>query len=110
MRTMDALPPLIAEKLPEVRGLCEKYHVKRLEIFGSVVKGTFDAERSDIDFIVEFLPDSDPLRHGRMYLDLWRALKRLFGRKIDLVEVTTIDNPYFSRAIEPSRVELYDAA
>ena len=110
MPPMDALPPLIAEKLPEVRALCEKYHVKRLEIFGSAVKGTFDGQRSDVDLIVEFLPDSDPLLHGRRYLDLWRALKRLLDRKIDLVEVTTLDNPHFSRAIEASRVELYDAA
>ena len=107
---MNALPPLIAERLPEVRALCEKYRVKRLEIFGSAVKGTFDPELSDLDLIVEFMPEQDPIRYGRAYLALWRELKRLFARKVDLVEITTIDNPHFARAIENTRVQLYDAA
>jgi predicted nucleotidyltransferase len=107
---MNALPPLITEHLEEVRALCEKYRVKRLEIFGSATKGAFDTESSDLDLIVEFMPEEDPIRYGRAYLDLWRDLKRLFHRKIDLVETTTLDNPYFVQAIHDSRVEIYDAA
>jgi uncharacterized protein len=107
---MNALPPLIAEHLGEVRALCEKYRVKRLEIFGSAVKGTFDPQLSDLDLIVEFMPEQDPIRYGRAYLDLWRELKSLFSRKVDLVEITTIDNAYFARAIHDSRVQIYDAA
>jgi uncharacterized protein len=110
MPAMDALPPLIADRLAEVRALCEKYHVKRLEIFGSAVRGGFDEATSDVDFIVEFFPENDPIRYGRGYLQLWREMKHLFGRKVDLVESTTMDNPYFTQAIEKSRVELYDAA
>jgi uncharacterized protein len=107
---MNALPPLVADRLDQVRALCEKYRVKRLEIFGSAVKGTFDPNASDLDLIVEFMPEEDPIRYGRAYLDLWRELKRLFSRKVDLVEITTIDNPHFARAIESTRVPLYDAA
>ena len=44
---MNALPPLITEHLEEVRALCEKYAVKRLTLFGSAVKGTFDPETSE---------------------------------------------------------------
>jgi len=33
--------------------LCEKYHVKRLDVFGSAARGDFD-KSSDIDFLVEF--------------------------------------------------------
>jgi uncharacterized protein len=107
---MNALPPLISEHLDEVRALCEKYRVKRLEVFGSAVKGSFDPGTSDLDLIVEFMPETDPIRYGRAYLDLWRELKRLFERKVDLVESTTMDNPYFVQAIHDSRVEIYDAA
>ena len=107
---MNALPPLVSERLPEVRALCEKYRVKRLEIFGSAVKGTFDTELSDLDLIVEFMPEEDPIRYGRAYLDLWRELRRLFARKVDLVEITTMDNVYFTRAIHDTRVPIYDAA
>ena len=45
---MDALPALVTEHLGEVRALCEKYHVRKLTIFGSAVKGTFDPETSDL--------------------------------------------------------------
>ncbi|HEX8171916.1 MAG TPA: nucleotidyltransferase domain-containing protein [Thermoanaerobaculia bacterium] len=107
---MPALPREIADKLDDVRALCEKHRVKRLEIFGSAVKGTFDSGRSDIDLVVEFLPEPDPLRHGRAYLDLWKALRRLFDREIDLLEVQTLGSSYFARAIDTSRVEIYDAA
>lgn len=107
---MDALPQEIAEKIEDVRRLCAKHGVKRLTLFGSAVKGTFDPARSDLDFVVEFFPLGDPVREGRAYLDLWKALKQLFSRKVDLVEVTTIDNPYFAASVNRDNVDLYDAA
>ncbi|HEX8409580.1 MAG TPA: nucleotidyltransferase domain-containing protein [Thermoanaerobaculia bacterium] len=107
---MNALPPIITERLAEVRALCEKYRVQRLTLFGSAVNGTFDEATSDVDFIVEFMPEEDPIRYGRAYLDLWRELRRLFARKVDLVEITTMDNVYFTRAIHDTRVQIYDAA
>jgi predicted nucleotidyltransferase len=54
MRRMEALPVEITERLDAVRALCEKYSVRRLTLFGSAVKGTFDPKRSDVDFLVEF--------------------------------------------------------
>ena len=33
--------------------LCQKYHVKRLDVFGSAARGDF-VKSSDIDFLVEF--------------------------------------------------------
>jgi len=108
MPAMDALPPLIADRVAEVRALCEKYHVKRLTLFGSAVKGTFDA-KSDVDFIVEFEWDPDPLERGRRWLELWDELKDLFGRHVDLIVSTTIRNPYFAQAVEHAHLDLYAA-
>ena len=107
---MNALPPIITERLAEVRALCEKYRVKRLTLFGSAVKGTFDPERSDLDFTVEFLPADDALQRGGHYLDLLCALQKLFGRNVDLVTVSTIENPYFKQVLELTERPLYDAA
>jgi predicted nucleotidyltransferase len=109
MREMDALPPLIADKLPEVRELCEKYHVKRLTLFGSAVRGTFDPKTSDVDFIVEFEWHDDPLERGRRWLELWGELKDLFGRNVDLIVNTTIKNPYFAQVVELAHRDLYAA-
>lgn len=111
MRGMDALPQVVEEKLEEVRALCRKYYVRKLSIFGSAVKGTFDPERSDLDFLVEFEWDADPLVRGRRYLGLWRALKLSFGRPVDLVESFSVgQNPYFAEAVRMTERALYAAA
>ena len=47
---------LIERRRSELEELCRRYHVKTLEVFGSAADGTFDAARSDLDFLVEFLP------------------------------------------------------
>ena len=107
---MNALPQLVTERLDEVRALCEKYGVKSLSIFGSAVKGTFDPEKSDLDFVVEFLPEPDPLQRGEYYLDLLVDLQRLFDRNVDLLVGTTIENPYFRQVLELTARGLYDAA
>lgn len=107
---MDTLPREIADKVDEVRGLCERHGVKRLAIFGSAAKGTFDPATSDLDFLVALLPLGDPVREGRAYLDLWKDLERLFGRRVDLVAEGDIENPYVAASIETSRRDLYEAA
>lgn len=105
---MNALPPLITQHLDEVRALCEKYKVKRLTLFGSAVKGTFD-EDSDLDFVVEFEWHPDPLERGRRWVELWEDLKDLFGRNIDLIVESTIKSQHFAAAIASERVDLYAA-
>src|SRR3954447_22981005 len=96
LTAMEALPEIVTAHLAEVRALCEKYRVKRLAVFGSAVKGTFDPERSDVDFVVEFqLPG-----HFQAYFELKSALERLFRRHVDLVELTAVENPYFRRSVE----------
>ena len=109
MRDMDALPGIVTDHLDEVRALCEKYGVKRLTIFGSAVKGTFNPERSDLDFVVEFEWHPDPSERGRRWLELWDELKDLFGRNIDLLVASTIKSPSFAQRIVLTELELYAA-
>ncbi len=106
---MNALPPLITEHLEEVRALCEKYAVKRLTLFGSAVKGTFDPEKSDLDFVVEFEWHPDPLERGRRWLELWDELKDLFDRNIDLLVASTIKDAYVADSISRAHLDLYAA-
>src|ERR1051325_9721245 len=107
---MNALPPVIEEHLGEVRALCEKYRVKRLAVFGAAVKGTFDPERSDLDFVVEFEWDPDPLERGPPYLELGDELKDLFRRNIDLVVASPVLNPYFAEVLRATQQPVYAAA
>ncbi len=46
--------PLIERRRLAVEALCQKYRVTRLEVFGSAAGDSFDPEKSDVDFLVEF--------------------------------------------------------
>jgi hypothetical protein len=50
---------IVEERRTEVAALCEKYGVKRLDLFGSAAGEGFDPEASDLDFVVSF-EERDP--------------------------------------------------
>ena len=85
--------------------LCQKYHVKKLDVFGSAATGDFD-QSSDIDFLVEFDSKVTQRRFDN-YFELHRALERLFGCPIDLVEPGGLENPYFIRRVNQTRRGIY---
>ncbi len=109
MTAMEALPEIVTQHLEEVRGLCEKYRVKRLAIFGSAVQGTFDPERSDLDFVVEFDDDVRGSAGWHAYFDLKFALQDLFSRSVDLVEWSADLKPYFREVLAATQRNLYAA-
>ncbi|HKB04980.1 MAG TPA: nucleotidyltransferase family protein [Gemmataceae bacterium] len=97
---------LVERHRGELEALCRRYHVKRLEVFGSAAAGTFDPATSDLDFLVEFLA-VEPGRIAPDYFGLLHALEDLFGRKVDLVMDSAIRNPYFRRGVDESRTPVY---
>lgn len=99
---------VVQKKLGELRALCEKHRVTRLELFGSAVRGDFTAESSDLDFLVEFAELSPPA-HAASYFGLLAELEDLFERSIDLIEPRAIRNPYFRKEVELTRMLLYAA-
>lgn len=61
---------------------CKKHHIKKLSLFGSVLRDDFRPE-SDIDFLVEFEEGHTP-GFFTMY-DMETELSGIFaGRKVDL--------------------------
>lgn len=100
--------PYVRERLPQIVELCRKYHVKRLDLFGSGTGERFDPARSDLDFVVEYLPEADaePLHS---YFGFKDGLAQLFGREIDLVEPGGVKNRYFRAELEHTRVPVYAA-
>jgi len=99
---------LIKAELEEITELCQRYRVSRLDLFGAATSDRFDPERSDLDFLVEFEAMS-PVDISHSYLGLLVDLEKLFGRAIDLVTTSSIENPYFKANIERSRQLLYAA-
>ncbi len=100
--------PIEARK-SELKDLCERCRVERLALFGSALRKDFDSDISDLDFVVEFEPMS-PSEHAEAYFGLLEELENLFGRKVDLVEVGTVRNPYLRQEIEERQETLYGAA
>ena len=86
----------------------QAWREKRLSIFGSAVKGTFDPETSDLDLVVEFLPDTPVGGFRGPYFSLLRELQELFDRNVDLVERKGIDNPYFVKVLELTQQPIYE--
>jgi uncharacterized protein len=89
-----------------LRAIAKAHHVKRLELFGSVAKGSLSP--NDYDFLVEF-EQMEPILHGRMYFKLLETLEATLNKKVDLVELPVLKNPYFLKAIESQRTLLYAA-
>jgi len=98
----------IAEKKKEIATICRKHRVERLEVFGSAARGTdFDPVTSDIDFLVEFNSEKDPVTLQR-YLGMIEDLRSTMARGVDLVEEKWIHNPYLKEAINEDREVVFE--
>lgn len=98
----------IAQQSAAIEGLCRRFRVRRLELFGSAAAGTFNPQSSDLDFLVEF----DALRsneYADTYFGLLEELQKLFKRDVDLVVSGCVKNPYLRESIQRSRTLLYAA-
>jgi len=98
---------LIEERHAEIEEVCRRYGVAKLEVFGSAVDGRFEQDRSDFDFLVEFLPGQALGPWLSHYFELKRELESLLGRTVDLVMPRAMKNPYFIREANRTRRTIY---
>jgi predicted nucleotidyltransferase len=91
----------------ELASLCRRFGVVRLDVFGSAAAETaFDPDRSDLDFLVEFLP-STAMGPADQYFGLLEELQRLFQRDVQLVSARGLRNRYFVESVNRTKQELY---
>jgi uncharacterized protein len=77
------------EVSPEaLAAFCRRWHIARLEVFGSVLREDFRSE-SDVDFLVSFEPDQGPLGLERFQLE--EELAQLVGRKVDVLDRRVVE-------------------
>ena len=105
---MNKVQAIIESKNAELAELCRRFHVRRLDLFGSATGEAFDPSRSDVDLLVEFEPGG-VMKALDQYFGLKEALEALFDRPVDLVEASAVKNPYIWKSIEESRESLYAA-
>jgi len=90
-----------------VTTLCNKYKVKSLYAFGSVLTNKFKKD-SDVDFLVSFLPFMDYADYADNYFDFADELEKLFNRKVDLVTEESLSNPYLIKSVNKSKQLVYE--
>ena len=98
---------LIQQRHAAVAEACRQFGVGRLEVFGSAVQGGFDAERSDLDFIADFLPPLHPGVADRFF-GLANTLEKIFARPVDLLTDAMLHNPVLRDEVNRARTVVYD--
>lgn len=99
---------LITNLADKISGLCRKFGVVRLEVFGSAARNDFDSVSSDIDLIASFAKTSEP-GYADRYLDFAESLEALFERKVDLLTPGAIRNRRFAEKIKRESVLIYES-
>ena len=79
----------------EIADFCRRHHIRRLSLFGSVLRDDFGPE-SDVDVLVEFAPGHTP---GLAFFSMEEELSRVIGRKVDL-NTPGFLSPYLRNRIE----------
>lgn len=98
---------LIKNKIAEIEKMCIAYDVKTMYVFGFACGNNFH-EDSDIDFLISF-KDISFEKYTDNYFALHKVLEDLFNRKIDLLTVNSLSNPYLIESIEETKQLLYAA-
>ena len=66
----------------QVDGFCLRHGIRRLALFGSVLRPDFDEATSDIDVLADFRPGATR-NLGLNYFSLQDELTAIFGRPVD---------------------------
>ena len=80
---------------------CRKHHIKKLAIFGSVLREDF-RDNSDIDVLVEFDPEHVP---GLAFFGMEEELTEILGRKVDLNTPQFLSRSFRDKVLQEAVVQ-----
>ena len=87
--------------------LCQRHRIRRLSLFGSVLRDDFGPE-SDVDVLVEFEPGDEPSLAGLFHLQ--DELSGLFEKRpVDVATPSILRNPYRRKSILRDLQPIYGA-
>ena len=84
---------------------CREFNVKKLDIFGSLVRGEVTSE-SDVDLLVEF--ENPTLNLTKRYFGLLHRLEDTLDCEVDLLTISGLRNPYFRRHVLKEKITIYE--
>ena len=96
----------ISLPLEEIAQFCERHHIRRLSLFGSVLRDDFRPD-SDIDVLVEFEAGHVPglIRMGGLEIEM----SSIVGRKVDLRTPAELSR-YFRQEVMDGAEPIYERA
>jgi uncharacterized protein len=90
----------------KVAEFCQARGIRKLSLFGSVLREDFDPERSDVDVLAEFEPGA--LKGvGFRYFGYGEELAAILGRRVDFCSRL---NQYIEAAVRREAVPIYERA
>jgi len=86
----------------EIAAFCQKHHITKLALFGSVLTDKF-REDSDVDVLVEF----DPTRIPGLFavVEMERELSGLLGRKADMRTAEDLSKYFRDQVVQSALVQ-----
>ena len=88
----------------KIAQFCRERGIRKMSLFGSVVRDDFDPARSDVDVLVEFLPGA--LNGvGWDYFGYGEELEAIIGRKVDFCSKL---NKYLRPLVRKELVTIYE--
>jgi predicted nucleotidyltransferase len=98
------LPIVIDRK--KIADFCRERGIRRLSLFGSVLRHDFDPQHSDVDVLAELLPNARP---GWEFFGWHQDLASIIGRKVDLHTPNSLSK-YFREEVLQEALPVYEQA
>jgi predicted nucleotidyltransferase len=105
--TQITINPKFQALTDKILPILQPYKVKRVALFGSVVRGEAGPD-SDVDILVSLRPPGERPVIGLKWFALVDELSRILDRPVDLVTDEGL-SPYIRPFIEKEMVVLYEA-
>lgn len=94
-------------QMPILIDLLKKHKIKKAYFFGSVLTEKFNS-KSDLDLLINFQDGLEPLEQGKLMWSLEFAIEDIILRQVDLIQESSIKNPYFKKEMDETKQLIYE--
>jgi predicted nucleotidyltransferase len=98
--------PAVSLDTEAIARFCRKRGIRRLSLFGSVIRGDFKPGRSDVDVLVEFFPGRHP---GLDFFSYERQLAALIGQPVEMQTPASLSR-HFRDQVLSEALTIYEHA
>ena len=97
--------PIVIDR-EKIAAFCRARGIRKLSLFGSVLRDDFDPQRSDVDVLAEFAPG---VRPGLKFFGYGDELAEVIGRKVDFLTEAWLSK-YFRDEVLHEAMPIYEQA